>query len=205
MDFVVPISLSILSFIEKKLLKLNDSSDILSFLQETFNPSANFKKKILYKEDTNIDNYVIPIQSIISQAKKIRNQLNLGPSNGNEYKLRDLLDKRKSFNKFVSNSSIFNFETKMEQLKTLKTEENSLEHKSNPSQSSTDDISSFNKKTSNDVINNTINSITNNSVENRRTHKFYTIHHKANNKEEKKMIIKIIMIMIKKIIKMKDI
>ena len=186
MDFVVPISLSILSFIEKKLLKLNDSSDILSFLQETFNPSANFKKKILYKEDTNIDNYVIPIQSIISQAKKIRNQLNLGPSNGNEYKLRDLLDKRKSFNKFVSNSSIFNFETKMEQLKTLKTEENSLEHKSNPSQSSTDDISSFNKKASNDVINNTINSITNNSVENRRTHKFYTIHHKANNKEEKK-------------------
>ena len=49
MDFIIPISLSILSFIEKKLLKLNDSSDILSFLQETFNPSANFKKKILYK------------------------------------------------------------------------------------------------------------------------------------------------------------
>ena len=198
MDFVIPISLSILSFTEKQLLKLNDSSDILSFLQETLNPSLNSKRKILYKEDTKINNYIIQIHEIISQAKKIRNQLNLGPSDGDEYKLRKLVDIRKSFNKFESNSSNFNFETKMEKFKTLKAEENSLEYKSNPSQSSTDDISSFHKKNSHDTINNnTINYNNNNTInyndtlnQNRRIHKFYTTHHKANNnnKENNKKI-----------------
>ena len=98
-DFIIPISLSILHFTEKNLLKLNDSSDILSFFKETLNPSLNSMAKKAYKSDTDINQYVIPIKEIISCAKKIRNQLNLGPGDGNEYTFRNLLDKRKSLNR----------------------------------------------------------------------------------------------------------
>ena len=194
-DFIIPISLSILHFTEKKLLQLNDSSDILSFFKETLNPNANSITKKLYKSDTELNQYVIPIKEIISYAKKIRNQLNLGPGNGREYTMRNLLDKRKSFNRLLTNSSTVNYEDKMEKINAQSIEKKCIRfnsQKSFPSQSSTDDLSSFNNKNSNEIQNNnTINNININSNINsnsnrRRINKFYTLHHNSNKKEENK-------------------
>ena len=172
MDFIIPISLSILYLTEKKLLKLNDSSDILSFLEETLNPINN-SGYIKYKEDITLENYIIPITDIISCAKKIRNQLNLG-GDGSEYNQRNLLDNRESFNNLKSS---LNYETKMEKLKAQKKEENRESCKSNPSMASTnfDDLSSTNiKMLENSQVN----------KNGRRINKFFTVHHKIN-KDEK--------------------
>ena len=181
-DFIVPISLSILNFTEKKLLKFNDSSDIIAFLQETFNPNPDYIVNQLYKEDTDINNYVIPIYEIISYAKKVRNQLNLGPADGNEYTFRNLLDRRKSFYKLASNSSIFNYETKMEKINEKKNEEKNNEKvnspNNQPSLESTEDLSSLNKINNNND-NNSIN------YSRKRVNKFLTIYHKENKNEEK--------------------
>ena len=192
-DFIIPISLSILHFTEKNLLKLNDSSDILSFFKETLNPSLNSMAKKAYKSDTDINQYVIPIKEIISCAKKIRNQLNLGPGDGNEYTLRNLLDKRKSLNRLLTNNSFFNYEDKMEKISAEKNEENNSiglnSQKSFPSQSSTEDLSSFNNKNSNEIKNNNnhiyINNINCNN-NSKRINKFFTMHHKGNIKDENK-------------------
>ena len=182
-DFIVPIALSILHFTEKKLLKLKDSSDIISFFQETFNPNSNCIINKLYKEETNIKDYVIPIQDIISYAKKVRNQLKLGPVDGNEYTRRNLIDSRKPFPK-LSNKSINNYEAKMEKINAEKKEDNSIEvnsPKNNPSQESTDDLSSNNKNKNNNNIKNNIN-----NTKNTRIHRFYTVYHKENKNEERK-------------------
>ena len=191
-DFIIPISLSILHFTEKNLLKLNDSSDILSFFKETLNPSLNSMAKKSYKSDTDINQYVIPIKEIISCAKKIRNQLNLGPGDGNEYTFRNLLDKRKSLNRLLTNNSFYNYEDKMEKINAEKNEENNSiglnSHKSFPSQSSTEDLSSFNNKNSNEINNNNhiyINNI-NSNINSKRINKFFTMHHKGNIKDENK-------------------
>ena len=114
MDFIIFISLSILGFAQNNLLKLNDSSDILSYLQEILNPSLNTTAKKLYKKDLNINNYVVTINDVISNAKKIKNQINEGLSDWGEYK------------KKVSNKSIFNYETKMERIKAENYEDNIL-------------------------------------------------------------------------------
>ena len=158
-DFIIPISLSILYFTQKKLLELKDSSDIISFLQETLNPSPKYITNIIYKDNNNINNLVIPTHEIISYAKKVRNQLNLGPGDGNEYTQRNLIDRRISFNKLYLKDTIINdYETKM---KIINEEKNNTElsHKSNLSKISTDDISSNKKNTNN--LNFTINYNTN--------------------------------------------
>ena len=192
-DFIVPISLSIIHFTEKQLLKLKDSSDIISFFQEIFNPNPNSIINKLYKEEEeiNINDYVIQIHEIISYAKKIRNQLNLGPVDGNEYTGRNLLDFRRSFRKLSSSKSITNYEKKMEKINAERNEENNIEvnsPKNNPSQESTEDLSSINKNknNNNDINNNDINEGNNiNNKKIRRVNKFYTVYHKDNKIEEK--------------------
>ena len=152
MDFVIPIALSIIYINKKKLLKLNDSSDIISFLEETLNPNPNSSMNILYKDNMILDKYIIPIDEIISLAKKIMFQLNMGHSNGKVNNLNSCDD---NLNK-----------NKMEKMKKKKVKENNISNKSIPSQISTD-ISSVNK------VN------TYNLKSNIRINKFYTVHHKA--------------------------
>ena len=86
MDFIIFISLSILGCSQNNLLKLNDSSDILSYLKEILNPSLNTTAKKLYKKDLNINNYVVTINDVISNAKKIKNQINERLYDDGEYK-----------------------------------------------------------------------------------------------------------------------
>jgi len=154
MDFVIPIALSIIYINKKKLLKFNDSSDIISFLEETLNPNPNSSKNILYKENINLGNYIIPIDEIISLAKKIMFQLDMENNNG----------KVNNLNSY--NNNLSKFENSTEKMKRQKIEENSIGNKSNPSQISTD-TSSVNK----------INSY--NLKSNIRINKFYTVHHKT--------------------------
>ena len=127
MDFIIPIILSILYFIKDKLLDLNDSSDIMNFLQETLYPSEENLINKIYKEDINLKDFIIPVKDVISNAKKIRNQLNLGPHDGNEYSLRNKLDKRDSLDLRNSIISMNNFEKKMELIKS----KNILDKKNN--------------------------------------------------------------------------
>ena len=125
MDFIIPISLSILYFIKDNLLNLNDSTDIVKLLQNTLYTEDENLIQSIYREDINIRKYVIPVRDIISNAKKIRNQLNLGPHDGNEYSQRNKIDIRESLilrNSTTSNGSC-NFEKKMEQIKTQKLNE----------------------------------------------------------------------------------
>ena len=125
MDFIIPISLSILYFIKDNLLNLNDSTDIVKLLQNTlYNEDENLIQSIC-GEDINLRKYVIPVRDIISNAKKIRNQLNLGPHDGNEYSQRNKIDIRESLilrSSTTSNGSC-NFEKKMEQIKAQKLNE----------------------------------------------------------------------------------
>ena len=159
-DFIIPISLSILYFTQKKLLELKDSSDIITFLQETLNPSLKNINNIIYKDNININNYVIPIHEIISYAKKIRNQFNLGPGDGNEYALRNLIDRRVSFNRLYLKDSFNDYETKMKKINEEKNS-NDQSHKSNLSKISTDDLSSNIKNNNTNKLNFTINYKTN--------------------------------------------
>ena len=152
-DFVIPIALSIIYINKKKLLKLKDSSDIISFLEETLSPNPNTSMNMLYKDNINLTNYIIPIEEIISLAKKIMIQLNMGYSNG----------KTNNINSY--NNNIYKPEDKMEKIKKKKVEDNNISNKSNPSQISTD-ISSFNKANRYNL------------KANIRINKFYTVHHK---------------------------
>ena len=125
MDFIIPISLSILYFIKDNLLNLNDSTDIVKLLQNTLYTEDENLIQSIYREDINLRKYVIQVRDIISNAKKIRNQLNLGPHDGNEYSQRNKIDIRESLilrNSTTSNGSC-NFEKKMEQIKTQKLNE----------------------------------------------------------------------------------
>ena len=118
LDFIIPIILSILSFIKDKLLKLNDSSDIMILFQETLTPSEENLIDIIYKEGINLKNYIIPVIEIISNAKKIRNHYNLGPHDGNEYTKRNKIDIRKSLENSFNSTN--NFENKMKIIKSQK-------------------------------------------------------------------------------------
>ena len=141
MDFIIYISLSILGFNQNNLLKLNDSSDILSYLQEALNPSLQTTANKLYSKIVNINDYVISISDVISNAKKIKRNLNEGLFCGIVSKMQ--------IKQMSSNKSIFDYEAKMERIKAQNIEDNRVIYERNqsiPSQSSTDDTSSVNYK-----------------------------------------------------------
>ena len=74
-DFIVFISLAILDHTEKELLKLNDSSDIIEFLQNTLNPDKKDLKQNIYIEYVDdIRKFIIPLRDIISTAKRIKTE-----------------------------------------------------------------------------------------------------------------------------------
>ena len=122
MDFIIPISLSILYFVKDNLLSLNDSTDIIKLLQNTLYTDEKNLIKNIYREDINLKKFIIPVREIISTAKKIRNQLNLGPHDGNEYSQRNKIDLRESLllRSSTTSNGTCNFEKKMEQIKTQK-------------------------------------------------------------------------------------
>lgn len=129
MDFIVPISLSILYFIQDKLISLDNYNDILVILKGILEPNEEDLINRQYQENINLKNYIITIREIISNAKKIRNQLDLAPHDGNEYGERNKLDLRESLNLKASIISNNNFEQKMEQIKSRKFHEKKNNYK----------------------------------------------------------------------------
>lgn len=91
-NFIIYLSLSIIYFAEDNLLKYNDSSDIINHLNEMINPNLGIKK--FFEDEPDYKDYVIPIYSIISRAKKIRTET--------------LLDIQ-YFNYFNNNTRLLNF------------------------------------------------------------------------------------------------
>ena len=91
-NFIIYLSLSIIYFAEDNLLKYDDSSDIINHLNEMMNPNIGIKKFVEF--DPDYKDYVIPIYSIISRAKKIRTET--------------LLDIQ-YFNYFNNNTRLLNF------------------------------------------------------------------------------------------------
>jgi hypothetical protein len=69
-DFIIYISLAIIGFLQKELLELKDSSDILSFLQKVLFPKEAI---LIYKKQLEEDKYtnIIPLFEILSKANKI--------------------------------------------------------------------------------------------------------------------------------------
>ena len=80
-DFIIYLSLAIVYFAEDKLLELDDSSDLSNCLKEIMNPNPGIKKYI--NEDSNYKDYVIPIYSLISRAKKIKREIILDSYSNN--------------------------------------------------------------------------------------------------------------------------
>lgn len=72
-DFIIYLSLSIIYFAEDNLLKFDDSSDIINHLNEMMTPNIGIKK--FFEVEPNYKDYVIPIYSIISRAKKIKTEI----------------------------------------------------------------------------------------------------------------------------------
>ena len=72
-DFIIYLSLAIIYYAEEKLLKLDDSSDFSNYLNEIMNPNPGIKKFI--EDEPNYKDYIIPIYSIISRAKKIKREI----------------------------------------------------------------------------------------------------------------------------------
>ena len=58
MDFIIPISLSILYFIKDNLLNLNDSTDIVKLLQNTLYTDEENLIKNIYREDINLKKFI---------------------------------------------------------------------------------------------------------------------------------------------------
>ena len=76
-DFIIYISLAILDKFEDKLLELNDSSDILSYLQNVLNPKdISFTNKKQLEQIEEEMHHFIPLNKIISKANKIEKRIN---------------------------------------------------------------------------------------------------------------------------------
>ena len=100
-DFIIYICLAIIDSIEEELLKLNDSSDILSFMNNYLNPN---KTTLVYKGqfDREINN-IMPLNNILLKAFKIRkkihknkNKINKMSSDNNVTRFNPILKKEKS-------------------------------------------------------------------------------------------------------------
>ena len=97
-DFIIYLSLAIIYYAEEKLLKLDDSSDFSNYLNEIMNPNPGIKKFI--EVEPNYKDYIIPIYSIISRAKKIKREISIEMSYFN------------SFNKFHNTINLYDTELK---------------------------------------------------------------------------------------------
>ena len=95
-DFIIFISLGIIDSIEKDLFQLNDSSDILKYLDNIINPNENSitNKKLFIEEK----DYIIPLKNVISKAYKI------------EKKIKEIKEMKemKENNKYLLYSNIYN-------------------------------------------------------------------------------------------------
>ena len=73
-DFSIYISLAIIYYLEKYLIKLNDSSDILQFLKNALNPED--KNIVNINKENDKKKYIIPLSKIFIKALDIEKEIN---------------------------------------------------------------------------------------------------------------------------------
>ena len=119
-DFIIPISFGIIYYMQDNLLLLKDSSDVMEFFKESFNPNDS------HLISDNIEKYIISIDKIIKKGKnysslmnkdemkKIKKKyeeekkINLSNNTNNLLdKLANKIHRRQSFSSFKTNSDSF--------------------------------------------------------------------------------------------------
>ena len=141
--FIIYISLAIIDFMEKDILELNDSSDIIAFFDKVLNPQVNVSINKNYFEK--IDNYIIPINEVMTKAFELERKLNL--NNNKNIEKRNHYAGRKSDNHLANFkfNSLNRFNTEKEVKKEIK---NSSKFLNNQYSSSTEPSSLNNPKKS---------------------------------------------------------
>jgi len=74
-DFIINISLAIIGSMEKDLLELKDSTDIISYFDKVLNPQATIPVNKNFFET--IDSYIIPLNQILSKAFELEGKINI--------------------------------------------------------------------------------------------------------------------------------
>ena len=72
-DFSIYISLAIVYYLEKYLMKLDDSSDILSYLKNSLNPEEKYGMNI--SNESNIKKKIIPLKKIFLKSLEIEDKI----------------------------------------------------------------------------------------------------------------------------------
>ena len=134
-NFIIYICLAIINFIEKDLLHLKDSSDILAYLQNILNPKelAFININLLEKEN----HFIIPLNEVLHKASKIEKKIK---ENNNDFFVN--VERRRSFNNFNKSSLILYKENEQRNNKNIiydspcqKASDNSIKHNSSASKS----------------------------------------------------------------------
>ena len=74
-DFIINISLAIIGSMEKDLLELKDSTDIISYFDKVLNPQATIPVNKNFFET--IDSYIIPLNQILSKAFELEGKISI--------------------------------------------------------------------------------------------------------------------------------
>ena len=93
-DYVIYISVALIGNIEKELLKLKDSSDILEYINNTLNPKKiiSMNKKI-FEEEIDKKKYIICLNEIFNKASIINKMIN-GTDDNNNFEPKIYSDNR---------------------------------------------------------------------------------------------------------------
>ena len=159
-DFIIYISLSLIRSIEKELLELNDSSDILDYLKNFLNPKEFLTmNKKLFEENEN-EQYIITFKEIADKACKIEKKI----TENNNFSS----DRRKSDNNLIQYRNILKKEEKiLNDIDSNHTKEsdnsNNIKHSYSSKSTSSSNIS-VNSFNSSNLINtqNNVNKLKNN-------------------------------------------
>ena len=73
-DFIINISLAIIGFMEKDILELKDSTDIISYFDKVLNPQATVPINKNFFE--NIESYIIPLNLVLAKAFDLEGKIN---------------------------------------------------------------------------------------------------------------------------------
>ena len=89
-DFIIYICLALCGYIEKELLDLKDSAEIINYLDKVLNSQDNDLIQTKKQSFEDIDNYIIPLSDLLSEASELEKKIAGGNENTPYY------DRRKS-------------------------------------------------------------------------------------------------------------
>ena len=84
-DFIIYICLALCGFIEKELLNLKDSAEIISYLDKVLNSQDSGLLQTKKQSFEDIDNYIIPLNDLLSEAYDLEKNIVGGNENNRPY------------------------------------------------------------------------------------------------------------------------